>query len=67
MKRSEADAVVRYLKTKGFEGRVFVPDPDDKVGGLRVRVGTFPTKKEAENFAQRIARETRYKQPWVTR
>jgi cell division septation protein DedD len=65
--RADADAAVRYLKTKGFEGRVFVPDADDKVGGLRVRVGTFPTKKEAEAFAQRIARETRYKDPWITR
>jgi cell division septation protein DedD len=66
-KRSEADAIVKSLKTKGFEARIFVPDGGDKLGVLRVRVGEFKTKKEADAIAQRIARETRYKQPWVTR
>jgi hypothetical protein len=66
-KRSEADAVVKYMKAKGFDARVYVPDDGDKVGGFRVRVGALTTRKEAEALAQRIARETRYKQPWVTR
>jgi len=66
-KRVEADAIVKSLKAKSFDARVFVPDPGDKVGGFRVRVGAFPTKKEAEALAQRLARETRYKDPWITR
>ena len=65
-KRTEADASVKYLKAKGFDAFVFVPEGGDKLGGFRVRVGAFATKKEAEALAQRIARETRYKQPWVT-
>lgn len=65
-KRVEADAIVTSLKAKGFDARVFVPGPGDKVGGFRVRVGAFKTQKEAAALAQRLARETRYK-TWITR
>ena len=65
-KRIDADAIVKYMKAKGFDAFVFVPEDGDKMGGFRVRVGALTTKKEAEALAQRIARETRYKQPWVT-
>ena len=65
--RVEAETIVKSLKAKGFDARVFVPDPGDKVGGFRVRVGAFKTQKEAAALAQRIARETRYKDPWITR
>jgi cell division septation protein DedD len=65
--RVEAETIVKSLKAKGFDARVFVPDPGDKVGGFRVRVGAFKTQKEAAALAQLVARETRYKDPWITR
>lgn len=65
-KRSEADAIVKRLKASGFDAFVFVPEGGDPFGVFRVRVGAFATRREADTMAQRIARETRYKQPWVT-
>jgi cell division septation protein DedD len=65
-KKSEADAVIRRLKTHGFDAYVFTPDGNDKLGVLRVRVGHFKTRPEAEALARRIEREDKSK-PWVTR
>jgi cell division septation protein DedD len=65
-KRSSADAIVKRLKASGFDAFVYVPEGGDTLGVFRVRVGAFATRREADAMAQRIARETRYKQPWVT-
>jgi cell division septation protein DedD len=64
-KRSEADAIVKQLKARGYAAFVFVPE-DDTLGVFRVRIGAFKTRREADNIARRIEREERYK-PWVTR
>ncbi len=66
-KRSEADAIVKQLKAKGYDAYVFVPDSRDRVGGFRVRVGTFKEKQQADVLAQRILREEKRYKPWVTR
>jgi len=65
-KRSEADVIVKRLKAKGFDAYVFAPDGTDKLGVLRVRVGHFPTRGDADAMARRIEREDKSK-PWVTR
>lgn len=65
-KRAEADLIVRSLKAKGYDAYVFVPGGADKVGGFRVRVGVFRTRREADNLARKIEREEKIK-PWVTR
>ena len=65
-KRSEADGIIRYLKSKGFDAHIYVPEGGDKLGVLRIRIGAFATQKEAEAVARRVARDTRYKDPWVT-
>jgi cell division protein FtsN len=63
--RSEADAIARRLSSKGYAAYVLSP-----VGGTpsvyRVRVGKFPTRREAETIAARLQKEEQLK-PWVTR
>jgi cell division septation protein DedD len=63
--RGEADAMARRLSSKGYAAYVLAP-----AGGnpavFRVRVGTFPTRREAETIAAKLEREEQFK-PWVTR
>jgi DedD protein len=63
--RSEADAIARRLSSKGYAAYVLAP-----VGGTpsvyRVRIGKFPTRREAESIAARLQKEEQFK-PWVTR
>jgi DedD protein len=63
--RSEADAIARRLSSKGYAAYVLSP-----AGGTpsvyRVRVGKFPTRREAETIAARLQKEEQFK-PWVTR
>jgi len=63
--RSEADAIARRLSTKGYAAYVLSP-----VNGTppvyRVRVGKFPTRREAETVAAKLQKEEQFK-PWVTR
>jgi cell division septation protein DedD len=63
--RSEADAIAKRLSSKGYAAYVLSP-----AGGTpsvyRVRVGKFPTRREAESVAARLQREEQFK-PWVTR
>jgi cell division septation protein DedD len=67
MRRDEAEAIVKRLKTKGYDAYVFVPDAGDAVGGFRVRIGSFKDKRQANALAERLLlQEKRYK-PWVTR
>ena len=63
--RSEADAIAKRLSSKGYAAYVISP-----AGGTpsvyRVRVGKFPTRREAETMAARLQKEEQFK-PWVTR
>ena len=63
--RSEADAIVKKLVSKGYAA--FVQPP---VSGsptvFRVRVGPFPTRQAADALASKLQKEEQYK-PWVTR
>jgi cell division septation protein DedD len=63
--RSDADAMVKRLTSKGYAAYVLAP-----VSGMpsvfRVRVGKFNTRREAESVAARLQKEEQFK-PWVTR
>jgi DedD protein len=65
-KRAEADTIIRALKAKGYDARVYVPEGRDPAGGFRIRVGFYKTRREAEAIAQKLARDTGY-QTWITR
>ena len=61
--RSEADAMVKRLSSKGYEA--FVQAPAEKAPAVfRVRVGNYPTRSEAETVAARLQKEGQFK-PWV--
>ncbi|HKB10485.1 MAG TPA: SPOR domain-containing protein [Vicinamibacterales bacterium] len=63
--RSEADAIAKRLSSKGYAAYV-LPPANGTPAVYRVRVGKFPTKREAESVASRLQREEQFK-PWVTR
>ena len=63
--RSDADAMVKRLNSKGYAAYVLAP-----VSGMpsvfRVRIGKFSTRREAESVAAKLQKEEQFK-PWVTR
>ena len=63
--RSEADAIAKRLSSKGYAAYVLSPTDGTK-SVYRVRVGKFPTRREAETMAARLQKEEQFK-PWVTR
>jgi cell division septation protein DedD len=63
--RSEADAIARRLSSKGYAAYVLSP-ASGTPAVYRVRVGKFPTRREAETIAARLQKEEQFK-PWVTR
>ena len=63
--RSEADAIAKRLSSKGYAAYVLSP-ADGTPSVYRVRVGKFPTRREAETIAARLQKEEQFK-PWVTR
>jgi cell division septation protein DedD len=63
--RSEADAIAKRLTSKGYSAYVLAP-PSGSPSVFRVRVGKFPTRREAENVAAKLQKEEQFK-PWVTR
>jgi len=63
--RSEADAIAKRLSSKGYAAYVLTP-ADGTPSVYRVRVGKFPTRREAESIAARLQKEEQLK-PWVTR
>ena len=63
--RSEADAIAKRLSSKGYAAYVLSP-ADGTPSVYRVRVGKFPTRREAETMAARLQKEEQFK-PWVTR
>ena len=63
--RSEADAIAKRLNSKGYAAYVLSP-PTGTPTVYRVRVGKFPTRREAETVASKLQKEEQFK-PWVTR
>jgi cell division septation protein DedD len=63
--RSEADAIARRLSSKGYAAYV-LSSANGTPSVYRVRVGKFPTRREAETIAARLQKEEQFK-PWVTR
>jgi cell division septation protein DedD len=63
--RSEADAIAKRLSSKGYAAYVLTP-ADGTPSVYRVRIGKFPTRREAETIAARLQKEEQFK-PWVTR
>ena len=62
--RSEADAYVRRLATKGF--KAYVTTAPGGANMFRVRVGPFPSRAEANAMAARIQKSEGIT-PWVSR
>ena len=63
--RSEADAIVKRLASKGYAAYVLTP-ASGTPSVFRVRVGKFNTRREAETVAAKLQKEEQFK-PWVTR
>ena len=63
--RGEADAIAKRLSSKGYAAYVISP-ANGTPAVYRVRVGKFPTRREAETIAARLQKEEQFK-PWVTR
>lgn len=62
-KREEAETVAQRLASKGYPSFV-QPMPD---GRFRVRVGTYPDRRQADTVARRLEREEKFREPWVDR
>lgn len=65
-RREEADAIVKRLKTKGYDAYVFLPE-GDQLGVFRVRIGSFKDKRQADQLAERLLSVDKRYKPWVTR
>jgi cell division septation protein DedD len=63
--RSEADAIVKRLASKGYPAYVVNPLPG-KPPVYRVQVGRFQDRAEADRIASRLQKEEQFS-PWVTR
>ena len=63
--RREADAIAKRLANKGYPAFVTMP-PNGIPKMFRVRIGKYPTRREAESIAARLEREDQFK-PWITR
>jgi DedD protein len=63
--RTEADAIAKRLSSKGYSAYVLTP-PRGTPTVYRVRVGKFPTRREAESIAARLKKEEQFN-PWITR
>ena len=63
--RSEADAIAKRLASRGYAAYVLSP-ASGAPQVFRVRIGKFPTRREAETMAARLQKEEQFK-PWITR
>jgi cell division septation protein DedD len=63
--RREADAIARRLSDKGYPSFVTTP-PNGVPKMFRVRIGKYPTRREAETIAGRLEKEDQFK-PWITK
>ena len=63
--RGDAEAIAKRLSSKGYAA--YVLDPANGTPTVfRVKVGKFPTRREAEAMAGKLQKEEQFK-PWVTR
>jgi septal ring-binding cell division protein DamX len=63
--RSEAEAIAKRLSAKGYAAYV-LPPTDGTPAIFRVRIGKFPTRREAEPIVAKLKKEEQLN-PWVTR
>lgn len=63
--RTEADAIAKRLAAKGYPSFVTTP-PGGVPKMFRVRIGKYPTRREAETIAARLEKEDQFK-PWITK
>ena len=63
--RREADVIASRLAGKGYPSFVTTP-PRGAARTFRVRVGRYPTRRDAEAIAARLEKEDQFK-PWITR
>jgi cell division septation protein DedD len=63
--RREADAIAKHLAAKGYPSFVTTP-PNGTPRTFRVRIGKYPTRRDAESIAARLQKEEQFK-PWITR
>jgi cell division septation protein DedD len=62
--RAEADALARRLSGRGYQAYVD-PSTGPGVRMYRVRVGSYPDRRDADRMRQRLEKEEKFK-PWVT-
>ena len=63
--RGDAEAIAKRLSSKGYAA--YVTEPANGTPNVfRVKVGKFPTKREAELVATKLQKEEQFK-PWITR
>ena len=63
--RSEADAIRGRLTRKGYPAFIATAGAPG-APTYRVRVGKYPSRREADSVAAKLEREEQFK-PWVTR
>jgi len=63
--RTDAEAIVKKLTSKGYAAYVMAP-ASGTPSVYRVRVGKFTTRREADSIAARLKKEEQFN-PWVTR
>jgi len=63
--RNEAEAIAKRLSSKGYSAYVLGPAAGSPAI-FRVRVGKFPSRREAESVAAKLKKEEQLN-PWVTR
>ncbi len=63
--RGEANAMAERLTAKGYGAYVMSPAAGAPPV-YRVRVGRYPTRREAETMAAKLQREEQFT-PWITR
>ncbi len=63
--RGDAEAIAKQLSAKGYAAYV-LPPPAGTPPVFRVRIGKFPTRREAESIANKLQKEEQFK-PFITR
>jgi len=62
---AEAETIARRLAGKGYPSFVTVPGSGTP-RMFRIRIGKYPSRREAESIATRLQKEEQFK-PWITR
>ena len=63
--RGEAETIARRLAGRGYPSFVTVPGSGTP-RMFRIRIGKYPSRREAESIATRLQKEEQFK-PWITR